>query len=46
MFSETLRLTYLNALSGLNYLLNDDIFGPWALMMALVFIVGVAVLAY
>ncbi|MBD9375471.1 hypothetical protein IB238_22910 [Rhizobium sp. ARZ01] len=45
MFSETLRLTYLNALDGLNYLLNDDIVGPWVLMIAM-FIVWMAVLAY
>ena len=45
MFSEALRLTYLNALSSLDFLLNDSIIGPWLLMMA-VFFVWVAVLSY
>lgn len=45
MFSEILRLTYLNASAQLVSLLGDDIVGRWIPIMALVFIVGV-VLAY
>jgi hypothetical protein len=45
MFSETLRLTYLNAHAFVVSLFNDEIVAQWALILALVFVAWV-VLAF
>ncbi|MDR6759404.1 hypothetical protein J2Y48_004720 [Mycoplana sp. BE70] len=44
MFSETLRLTYLNTRALALTLLHDEVLGQWALILSLVFIAWVTLL--